>query len=229
MPTFAYAGRTRAGQTVSGEHIADTMDAAVAALRRQQIQITKIDPVKAKEAEAKPKAAKKGGRQGPVQEPGDLHPPVLGHDRRRPAAGAVSGHPRQAGAAQGVLGGHPQDPRGRRVGRRARRRDEEAPQDLRRALLEHDRGGRSGRYSRHHPQAAGDLHREVGQAEGGSEVRDDLPDRGRRHRRGGRRRHPVEGHPDVRPAVLRPRRPAAAADPRRHRRRATAWCPTGGF
>ena len=47
MPTFAYAGRTRAGQTVTGEHIADTMDAAVAALRRQQIQITKIDAVKA--------------------------------------------------------------------------------------------------------------------------------------------------------------------------------------
>jgi type IV pilus assembly protein PilC len=66
MPTFAYAGRTRAGQTVNGEHIADSMDAAVAALRRQQIQITKIDPVKAKaQAEAKPKAAKKGGVKVP--------------------------------------------------------------------------------------------------------------------------------------------------------------------
>jgi type IV pilus assembly protein PilC len=64
MPTFAYAGRTRAGQTVSGEHIADTMDAAVAALRRQQIQITKIDPVKAK-AEPKVKPAKKGGVKVP--------------------------------------------------------------------------------------------------------------------------------------------------------------------
>src|ERR671912_1431017 len=29
MPTFAYAGRTRAGQTVSGERTADTMDAAL--------------------------------------------------------------------------------------------------------------------------------------------------------------------------------------------------------
>src|SRR5215213_10623707 len=64
MPTFAYAGRTRAGQTVTGEHIAETMDAAVAALRRQQIQITKIDAVKAK-AEAKIKAAKKGGVKVP--------------------------------------------------------------------------------------------------------------------------------------------------------------------
>ena len=53
MPTFAYAGRTRAGQTVSGERIADTMDAAVSALRREQIQVTRITPAKAK-AEAKP-------------------------------------------------------------------------------------------------------------------------------------------------------------------------------
>ena len=60
MPTFAYAGRTRSGQTVSGERIADTMDAAVAALRREQIQVTRIDPVKAAKAEAKPKASKKG-------------------------------------------------------------------------------------------------------------------------------------------------------------------------
>ena len=42
MPTFAYAGRTRTGQTVSGERVADTMDAAVAALKRDQIQVTKI-------------------------------------------------------------------------------------------------------------------------------------------------------------------------------------------
>jgi type IV pilus assembly protein PilC len=66
MPTFAYAGRTRAGQRVTGEHIADTMDAAVTALRRQQIQITKIDAVKAK-AEPKPKAAKKGGAKVPAK------------------------------------------------------------------------------------------------------------------------------------------------------------------
>jgi type IV pilus assembly protein PilC len=64
MPTFAYAGRTRTGQTVSGERVADTMDAAVAALRREQIQITKIDAVKAAaaaKADARAaKAAKKG-------------------------------------------------------------------------------------------------------------------------------------------------------------------------
>src|SRR5215467_7291885 len=59
MPTFAYAGRTRAGQTVSGERVADTMDAAVAALRREQIQVTRITPAKA-EAAAKDKEKPKG-------------------------------------------------------------------------------------------------------------------------------------------------------------------------
>jgi type IV pilus assembly protein PilC len=66
MPTFAYAGRTRAGQTVSGERMADTMDAAVAALRRENIQITKIDAIKGK-AEPKPKPAKKGGVKVPAK------------------------------------------------------------------------------------------------------------------------------------------------------------------
>src|SRR5262245_22169019 len=55
MPTFAYTGRTRAGQTVSGERIADTMDAATAALRRENINVTRITPAAGK-AEAKDKA-----------------------------------------------------------------------------------------------------------------------------------------------------------------------------
>jgi len=56
MATFAYTGRTRAGQTVTGERIADSIDAAVAALRREQILVTQITPVK--EA-AKPSAPAK--------------------------------------------------------------------------------------------------------------------------------------------------------------------------
>jgi type IV pilus assembly protein PilC len=55
MPNFAYAGRTRAGQTVSGERAADTMEAAVAALRRDQITVTRINPAK-EAAVAKKKA-----------------------------------------------------------------------------------------------------------------------------------------------------------------------------
>jgi type IV pilus assembly protein PilC len=53
MATFAYSGRTRAGQTVTGERIAETMDAAVAALRRDQILVTQINPIKEKAAAAK--------------------------------------------------------------------------------------------------------------------------------------------------------------------------------
>ncbi len=55
MPNFAYTGRTRAGQTVSGERAADSMDAATAALRREQIQVTKIAPSTGKADVAKKK------------------------------------------------------------------------------------------------------------------------------------------------------------------------------
>lgn len=48
MATFAYSGRTRAGQTVNGERMADTVEAAVAALRQDQIFVTKITASKGK-------------------------------------------------------------------------------------------------------------------------------------------------------------------------------------
>src|SRR5882672_4664467 len=63
MPTFAYTGRTRAGQTVSGERVADSMDAATAALRREQINVTRITPAKAK-AKEEAKKDNKGGKSG---------------------------------------------------------------------------------------------------------------------------------------------------------------------
>jgi type IV pilus assembly protein PilC len=59
MPTFAYSGVTRGGQTVSGERVADTLEAARTALRREQINITKIEQAKAK-ADAKEKDKKAG-------------------------------------------------------------------------------------------------------------------------------------------------------------------------
>jgi len=65
MPTFAYSGRTRAGQAVAGERAADTMDAAVAALRREQIRVTRITP--AKKADAGPRPARKIGRRVPAK------------------------------------------------------------------------------------------------------------------------------------------------------------------
>src|SRR5919198_3556466 len=67
MPTFAYSGRTRAGQVVSGERIADTMDAAIAALRREQIQVPRIDPAKPAKAKAKAKPAGKKGKAVPAK------------------------------------------------------------------------------------------------------------------------------------------------------------------
>src|ERR1700716_3062997 len=60
MTTFAYSGRTRGGQTVSGERAADTMDAAVAALRIEQIMVTRIAPSKVKAEPAVKKAGKTG-------------------------------------------------------------------------------------------------------------------------------------------------------------------------
>src|SRR3954452_15994931 len=68
MPTFAYSGRTRAGQSVTGERVADTMDAAVAALRREQIMVTRIDAAKAaKVAKAAKPAGPKGGKSVPAK------------------------------------------------------------------------------------------------------------------------------------------------------------------
>ena len=59
MATFAYSGRTRQGRTVTGERIAETMDGAVAALRREQILVTQITPVK----EAAAKVSKPRGKK----------------------------------------------------------------------------------------------------------------------------------------------------------------------
>jgi type IV pilus assembly protein PilC len=67
MPTFAYSGRTRGGQNVNGERAADTMDAAVAALRREQILVTRITPSKDKAA-----AGVKKGRLGRRVSPKNL-------------------------------------------------------------------------------------------------------------------------------------------------------------
>ncbi|HKY22305.1 MAG TPA: type II secretion system F family protein [Vicinamibacterales bacterium] len=70
MPTFAFSGRTRGGETISGERIADTADAAVAALRREQVMVTRIAPAKEREggkekAAATPKKGKVGKKVNP--------------------------------------------------------------------------------------------------------------------------------------------------------------------
>jgi type IV pilus assembly protein PilC len=50
MATFAFTGRTRGGEAVTGERMGDSMDAVAAALRREQIQVTRITPVATKAA-----------------------------------------------------------------------------------------------------------------------------------------------------------------------------------
>ncbi len=50
MATFAYSGRTRGGEAVTGERIGDSIDAVAASLRREQIQVTRITPVAIKPA-----------------------------------------------------------------------------------------------------------------------------------------------------------------------------------
>lgn len=54
MATFAFSGRTRAGQSISGERAADSMDSAVAMLRREQILVTQISPTRERVAKAPP-------------------------------------------------------------------------------------------------------------------------------------------------------------------------------
>jgi type IV pilus assembly protein PilC len=53
MPTFAFSGRTRGGEIVSGERLADSVDAAVALLRREQILVTKIAATRDRAANTK--------------------------------------------------------------------------------------------------------------------------------------------------------------------------------
>jgi len=67
MPTFAYSGRTRGGENVTGERSADNADAAVASLRREQILVTRIAPSKEKAAAAAatPKKGKLGKKVSP--------------------------------------------------------------------------------------------------------------------------------------------------------------------
>src|SRR5918999_581366 len=64
MPTFAFVGRTRAGENVSGDRVAESMDAAIAALRREQILVTKINPVKEEAAKKVVKSSKAGKKVG---------------------------------------------------------------------------------------------------------------------------------------------------------------------
>ena len=55
MTTFSYVGRARGGQIVQGERDADTSASLIAALRKEQVLVTKVTAAK---AEARPKRVK---------------------------------------------------------------------------------------------------------------------------------------------------------------------------
>lgn len=67
MATFAFSGRTRSGENVAGERIGDTMDSVVAALRREQIQVTRIQPAQAKTSRAAAQVKKLKARSVPAK------------------------------------------------------------------------------------------------------------------------------------------------------------------
>ena len=65
-PTFRYAGRTRSGKPVEGERSAKSVDAAVAALRREQVFVTRIDAA-ARGSAPRPRAARAGKAAAPAR------------------------------------------------------------------------------------------------------------------------------------------------------------------
>jgi type IV pilus assembly protein PilC len=67
MAKFAFSGRTRGGEAVSGERMGDTMDAVVSALRREQIQVTRIQPSQAKTGAAGEQIKKLKARKVPAK------------------------------------------------------------------------------------------------------------------------------------------------------------------
>ena len=220
MATFAFSGRTRGGEAVSGERIGDTMDTVVGgaapradpghahpAGRGQEPQANAVKSLKPRSVPAKNLAV--FTRQFSVMIDAGLPLvqclDILGNQEEHPYF------------AQVILA----DAGRRRRRHVARRRDEEAPEGVRRAVLQHDRRRRSGRHSRHHSEAAGRLHREGRQAEEPGAVGDDLSDRRHRHRRRRDRRDLVEGHPDLRAACSPASAPRCRCPPASSSRSAT--------
>ncbi len=140
MATFAYSGRTRAGQTVTGERIAETIDAAVAALRREQILVTQINPVKEAAAARPPGRARSKSRR--------VNAKNLAVFTRQFSVMIDAGLPlvqcleilgtQEDG--QELLGRHSRDALRRRKRHVAGGCDEEASEDVRPAVHQHDRG-----------------------------------------------------------------------------------------
>ena len=223
MPTFAFSGRTRGGENINGERVADNADAAVAALRREQVLVTRIAPTKRRR---RPRAAKKGKLGKKVD------PKNLAVFMRQFSVMIDAGLPLVQ--CLEILGAQEEDKNFAET-ILATRSDVESGASLADAMKKHPRtfdplfsnmiaAGEAGGILDTILKRLADLHRKSRQAEESGEVGDDLSHRGHRDRRSGRRRHSVEGHSDLRGPVLRTRRGAAAADAHRHRAQRLPRC-----
>ena len=206
MPTFAYSGRTRGGENVNGERAADNMPTPPSrrfAASRFSSRASRRPRRRRRGRGGRPKKGKLGKKVNPKNLAVFVRQFSVMIDAGLPLVQCLEilgTQEEDKNFAETILA----DALRRRKRRVARRRDEEAPEGVRSALHQHDCGRRGRRYSRHDSQAARDLHRKSGQAEGPGEVGDDLSRRRHRHRGRRRRRHSVEGHSDLRGAVRRP-------------------------
>ena len=150
--------------------------------------------------------------KGQAQGAGRLQPPALGPHRRRAAPDPEPGHPRGT-AEEHLLQERHQDRQGRRrSGLDPEPGQAEAPQGLRRPLLQPHRLGRAVGVPRHHAPAPLGVHREERPPAGQGQAGHDLPG-GHRHLRLRRGHLPaLEGHPHLRQDLPRSRRRAALPD-----------------
>ena len=204
MAVFAYQGRSAAGLQKGEIEAADRMS-AVGELRRRSVLVTQIAE-KAGGEEPEPRR-----REGQGQGDGDLHPPVLHHDRRRPAARPVPQHPGRAERLEEPARRHGDRGPVGRGGLDARRVAPPPPAHVRRPLHQPGRGGRDGRYPRRRPAATRRLHREGRLAQAQGQVRHGLS--GHHHQRG-HARHRLH---------------ARRSSSRRSRRCSRRWAPSCRF
>ena len=192
MPAFVWKGKTRAGKTVTGERVADTMDAAMALLRREQILVSSV------KAKGKEIALPKLGGGVPAKN--------LAVFTRQFSVMIDAGLPLVQ--CLEILGSQQENKNFAKI--------------LQQTRMDVEGGASLADAMRKHPKAFDDLFTNMiaaGEAggildtilkrlatyiekavklQGPGQGRHDLPDRRHRHRRHRRRRHPVEGHPDLR-------------------------------
>ena len=211
MPAYVFKGKTRAGAATSGERTADSKDAVIAMLRREQILVTSVKE-KGKEI-ALPKF---GG--------GISHKDVAIFTRQFSVM-IDAGLPLVQ--CLEILGTQQDNPGFQKVLLQVRQ-DVEGGSSLADAMKKHKKvfddlftnmiaAGEAGGILDTILKRLFDLYRKIRQADSAGQVGDGLSDCCRLHRGPRRRGHPVEGHPDLRRLVRGARCAVAASYTDRHR------------